>query len=71
MAEVVYIRDRSSGRVHQRVRLGPGQPLQSFEADNADAAGEFDEITEAEVADADRDALCARCFPLEAPGADE
>lgn len=61
--EIVHVRDVSSGRVHQRVRVGPGKPLASFEGCNADAAGAYSVLTDAEVAEVDPDALCRRCFP--------
>lgn len=61
--ETVYVRDSSSGRIHKAIRIDGGPVLLTFEADNLDDAGEQDEITEAEVADAEAGALCARCFP--------
>jgi hypothetical protein len=33
--DLVYVRDRSSGRIHKRVRID-GTTLASYEADNAD-----------------------------------
>ncbi len=61
--EVIHVRDVSSGRVHMRVRVG--RVLASFEGCNADQAGAYSVLTDAEVAEVDRDALCARCFPPE------
>jgi hypothetical protein len=59
--EEIYIRDRSSGRIHAVVRRG--NRLLSDEADNLDAAGERDEITIDEVQNAEPGDLCAHCFP--------
>ena len=59
--EIVLTRDRSSGRIHKRVRLGDG--LATFEADNLelDEAGLYDVLFS--LADADPADLCKRCFP--------
>lgn len=57
--EIVYTRDRSSGRIHKRVRVGDG--LTTFEGDNLDEAGMSDEL--ATLADVDPSDLCQRCFP--------
>lgn len=63
MSGPVYTRDRSSGRIHKRVRVG--NRLYTDEADNLDDAGEYDVIGDDEVAEADPEALCDRCFPRE------
>lgn len=62
MPEPVFVRDLSSGKVHVRFRTSEKGPLASFEGDNADEAGEFEEITAALVEGSDPDALCRRCF---------
>ena len=56
-----FWRDRSSGRIHIAVKRA-GRLL-TDEADNLDSAGERDEITADELASADADSLCRRCFP--------
>lgn len=62
-AEVIVTRDRSSGRIHRRVRL-PGEiRWRTFEGDNLDAAGDYDVIGAQELVDADPSALCGHCFP--------
>ena len=63
--EIVLTRDRSSGRVHKRVRVGAlGIGLASFEADNLelDEAGLYDEIPSLDGVNPDD--LCHRCFPV-------
>lgn len=62
MPEVVYTRDLSSGRVHQRYRT-PGGNLASLEADNLDDAGDYVVITADEAAAAPAEMRCERCFP--------
>jgi hypothetical protein len=59
--EVIFTRDKSSGHVHKRVRLGNG--LASLEADNLelDEAGLYDVLDT--LADVDPSDLCQRCFP--------
>jgi len=59
--EVVFTRDRSSGRVHRRIRLGDG--LATLEGDNLDEAGLYDVLET--LADSDPDDLCRNCFPPE------
>jgi hypothetical protein len=61
VSHTIYLRDRSSGRIHVAVRHG--LVLLTAEGDNLDTAGERDEITLAEAMEADSDALCGRCFP--------
>jgi hypothetical protein len=56
--EIVLTRDRSSGRIHKRVRLGDG--LATFEGDNLDEAGLYDVIETTDGVDLDD--LCRRCF---------
>lgn len=65
-AEIVIVQDVSSGRVHKRFREIGRAELSSFEADNADEAGDVREISQAEFADLPRDARCKRCWPEEA-----
>lgn len=58
----VLTRDTSSGRIHRRTLVNGH--LQSFEADNLDAAGEFEVVAGSDVlADAQPGELCRRCFP--------
>lgn len=64
--EVVHVRDVSSGRVHKRFRVVKGKLLASFEGCNADEAGAYSVLTDAELAEVERDALCKRCFAPEA-----
>lgn len=63
MADVVYVRDVSSGRVHKRIRVEGTHQLASFEGDNADTAGAYSVLTFAELERTERDDLCGRCFP--------
>jgi hypothetical protein len=57
--EIVLTRDKSSGRVHRRMRLGDG--LATLEGDNLDEAGAYEVlVTLANVDPAD---LCRNCFP--------
>ena len=61
--ETLLTRDKSSGRVHGRIRV-PGQTvLRTFESCNLDTAGEYEVI--GSVEDVEPDALCRRCFPME------
>ena len=57
--EIVLTRDRSSGHVHKRVRLGSG--LATLEGDNLDEAGACEVLDT--LADVDPADLCQRCFP--------
>jgi hypothetical protein len=59
--EVVFTRDRSSGRVHKRIRLG--DHLATLEGDNLDEAGLYDVLET--LANSDPDDLCHNCFPPE------
>jgi len=61
MSHTIYLRDRSSGRIHVAMRVG--LVLLTAEGDNLDAAGDRDEITLADAMEADAEALCGRCFP--------
>jgi len=61
--EIVYTRDRSSGHVHKRVRLG--DHLATIEGDNLDDAGQYDVLET--LADVDPSDLCRNCFPSESP----
>lgn len=60
----VYLRDKSSGRIHRATRIEGIAELQTFEGDNLDLAGSQGEITEDEFANAEPDDLCRRCFPV-------
>lgn len=57
----IYTRDESSGMVHARVYLADA--LLSDEACNLDDAGDWREITEAEMRATHRDRRCKRCIP--------
>jgi hypothetical protein len=57
--EIVLTRDRSSGHVHKRVRLGNG--LATLEGDNLDESGLYDILDS--LADVDPADLCKHCFP--------
>ena len=59
--EVVFTRDKSSGRVHKRIRLG--DHLATLEGDNLDEAGLY--VVLDTLADVDPDDLCRNCFPPE------
>lgn len=58
---VVLIQDRSSGKIHRRVRIDGIPGLMSYEADNADSAAIFDVIPDLSRASDEMD-LCNRCF---------
>lgn len=59
----IYVRDRSSGRIHRNFRTPGVKTWASFEQCNLDAAGERDEITADELTNAEPGDLCRRCFP--------
>lgn len=59
--EIVLTRDKSSGHVHKRIRLGDG--LATLEGDNLDDAGQYEVLLT--LADVDPADLCKRCFPAE------
>lgn len=58
---LVLVRDRSSGRIHRRVRIEGIPGLLSYESDNADLAGVFDVIPDLATVSDELD-LCRRCF---------
>ena len=58
--EVVFTRDRSSGRVHKRIVTLNGLIPYGGEQDNLDDAGEYDLIDSTE--DVEPGDLCERCF---------
>lgn len=62
-ATIVYVRDRSSGKVHKRFRMAGSTELSSFEADNADESGAFDELPYSELTSLPAGSLCRRCWP--------
>jgi hypothetical protein len=66
VTDVVVVRDTSSGRVHKRFRLEDSHQLASFEGCNADQAGAYSVLTDAEAEAVERDDQCLRCFPEEA-----
>ena len=57
----VLTRDISSGRFHKRYREDGGA-IFSLESDNLDDAGDFEEVDESVLADAEPGQLCERCF---------
>ena len=57
--EVVFTRDKSTGRVHKRVKIGDG--LATLEGDNLDEAGAYEILYT--LADTDPADLCRNCFP--------
>lgn len=59
--ERTFTRDRSSGRIHLRLKVNG--VLQSAESDNLDAAGDFDVVDESVLETAEPGQLCERCFP--------
>lgn len=63
MSDTVYVRDASSGRVHRRFREDGQKTLASYEACNADSAGAYSVLTDAELEATKADDLCGRCFP--------
>lgn len=62
--ETVLTRDSSSGRIHRRTVVEGG--LATLEGDNLDDAGAYEVITLDQLADAEPDQLCERCFPPDA-----
>lgn len=56
MSDIVLTRDRSSGRIHKRVRIGKG--LASMEGCNLDQAGAYEILFELPP----NPKLCKRCF---------
>jgi hypothetical protein len=59
--EAILTRDRSSGRVHRRVRIGKSATLLVDERCNTDQSGAYDVIDSTEGIEPD--ALCRWCFP--------
>jgi hypothetical protein len=57
--DVVFTRDKSSGHVHKRVRVGAS--LATLEGDNLDEAGAYEVLDS--LAEVDPSDLCQRCFP--------
>jgi hypothetical protein len=55
-------RDLSSGRFHRRYRIEGTTNWLTYEACNADSAGEFEVVEDNALADVPHDALCRRCF---------
>lgn len=69
--DAVYVRVKGTGHVHLAYRgRRRGDPLRVPEGCNLDDAGPREEITVAELADAEPGSLCERCFPP-AEGASE
>ena len=58
--EIILTRDKSTGRVHKRIRLGDG--LATLEGDNLDEAGDYEIIENLDGVD--RSDLCQNCFPV-------
>ena len=59
--DIILTRDRSSGRIHRRVRLEGERELRTAEGDNLDEAGAYDVLDSLD--DTDPADLCERCFP--------
>lgn len=59
--EVVLTRDRSSGMVHRRLRIGESGMLWAAEPCDCDQAGAYEVIGSTDDVEPDR--LCQRCFP--------
>ena len=62
--DLVFTRDKSSGQIHKRIRLGTG--LATLEGDNLDEAGAYEVLDT--LAEVDPSDLCERCFPPEERG---
>lgn len=58
--EVIFTRDKSTGRIHKRVRLGDG--IATLEGDNLDEAGLYEVVESLEGIDPTD--LCRNCFPI-------
>lgn len=63
--DYVITRDLSSGRAHKRIPSGNG--YMTHEADNLDAAGAFEVITEEQLLELAPDFVCKRCWPEDRP----
>jgi len=63
MTTTVLVRDISNSRVHKRFREDGSSVLASYEGCNADSAGAFRVLTDAEAEHVERDDQCRRCFP--------
>ena len=63
-AEVtVLTRDISSGRIHRRLLVNDQLIPYGGEADNLDQAGKYEIVTADDLANAEPEGLCERCFP--------
>lgn len=60
---IVNVRNVSNGKIHRRFSVAGTKELASFEADNADEAGEIQVIHGDELAKARPEDFCKRCFP--------
>jgi len=58
---IVLVEDASTGRIHRRARIEDIPGLMSYEADNADQAGEYRVIPDLSRV-SDEALLCVRCF---------
>ncbi len=68
VSEEVLTRDRSSGRLHKRIRTTAGLVPFGGESDNLDDAGEYDVVTADAIDTAEAGDLCERCFPSHQDG---
>ncbi len=59
--EAILTRDRSSGRVHRRLRIGDRRGFLVDERCNADQSGDYEVLASTEGIEPD--ALCRWCFP--------
>lgn len=66
-AEVVYVRDVSSGMVHRWAQIAGNPELLTYEGDNKDQMGELEIVGEGILADG-AGKLCGRCFPEPSEG---
>ena len=62
-ATIVNVRNASNGKIHRRFAIPGSKELASFEADNADEAGEVAIIGADELGKARPGDFCKRCFP--------
>ncbi len=62
MPSEILTRDLSSGKVHRRY-LTPSGEYATLEADNLDAAGDYEVISAEQLAEVEPGELCERCWP--------
>lgn len=61
--DTVLTRDISSGRIHRRLLVNDRLVPYGGESDNLDDAGKYEVINAEDLANAEPDQLCLRCFP--------